>query len=159
MRRWELHAYERPHAMHMQMVANFNRDPKKGKPYTMDQFYIYQPQEHKNLPKNKYGAAAMALVEQEMFPYWALFCYKQLAQSAAGQAPSLLCYKSETAILLAPEQTQDGMTGLLIAVEEASNQQQTLESPCGSKLVTVLPKIPTKILAKEGVTLPIIQLI
>lgn len=159
LKRLELHAYERPQALHMQMVANFNRDPKKGKPLSIDQFYLYQPQELKNLPKARYGSAALALIDQEQFPYWALFCYKELVQGASGSPPELLCYQSDTAILLAPEMGENGMSGLLIATEEASEQVQVMKSPCGRQLTTVMPRIPTKIIAKEDVTLPIIGLV
>lgn len=159
LKRLELHAFERPQALHMQMVANFNRDPKKGKPLSIEQFYLYQPQELKNLPKAKYGSAALALIDQEQFPYWALFCYKELVQGASGSPPELLCYQSENAILLAPEINEYGICGLLIATEEASEQMQTMISPCGRKLTTILPRIHTKIIAKENVTLPIIGLV
>lgn len=159
LKRLELHAFERPQALHMQMVANFNRDPKKGKPLSIEQFYLYQPQELKNLPKAKYGSSALALIDQGQFPYWALFCYKELVQGASGSPPELLCYQSETAILLAPEVSEYGMCGLLIATEEASEQLQTMTSPCGRQLTTVIPKIHTKIIAKENVTLPVIGLV
>lgn len=158
MRRLELHAYERPHSLHMQMVANFNRDRKKGKPYSIEQFYLYQPTEHRNLPNGKFGAAAIELINQQKFPYWALFCYKELAQTAGAVPPAILCYQSDTALLLAPEQQKEGMTGLLIALEEASEQVQVMTSPCGSQLTTVIPRISTKIIAKENVYLPVIGL-
>lgn len=158
MRRLELHAYERPHALHMQMVANFNRDKKKGKPFSMDQFYLYQPLEHKNLPNGRYGAAAVALIEANLFPYWALFCYKELVQLASDTPPDLLCYQSETAILLAPEQKDGDMVGLLIALEEASGQSQVMTSPCGKQLTTIIPQIKTKVIAEEDRRLPIMGL-
>lgn len=158
MQQEELHFYERPHALHMQMVANLNRDPKKGRAYKIDDFCLYMSQEKRNLPDGKYGAAALNLISKGMFPFWALFCYKELKTTAQTAAtPSLLCFQSESAILLAPEQSQAGFTGLLIALEEAGDCRQELVSPCGKKLVTVIPPINTKFIAKEDVTLPILS--
>jgi hypothetical protein len=158
MRRLELHAYERPHALHMQMVANFNRDKKKSKPFSIDQFYLYEPIENKNLPNGKFGSAVVELININKFPYWALFCYKELVQLANENPPELLCYQSETAILLAPEIKNDHMFGLLIATEDASGQRQLMVSPCGKTLTTIIPEIRTKVIAKEDVYLPILGL-
>jgi hypothetical protein len=158
MHRLELHASERPHALHMQMVANFNRDKKKSKPFSIDQFYLYQPVEHKNLPNGKFGAAAIELISRQLFPFFALFCYKDLVQLADQTPPELLCYQSDVAILLAPEIRDDQMFGLLIAVEEAGGTHQIMHSPCGKSLTTIIPEIKTKVIAKEDVFLPILAL-
>lgn len=153
--RLELHAYERPHAAHMQLVANANRDKKKQKAYSMDQFYLYQPTESKNLPEAQYGAAAAELIKLNLFPSWALFCYKDLVSRAGRRPPELLCFKCDTAILIAPEPVEGGYKGLLIALEEASGALLQMESPCGQKVKLSVPYIPTKVIAKEDVILPI----
>lgn len=155
----ELHAYERPIALQSQLYVNNHRDPKKSKAATLEDFYMYQPRENKNLPRSRFGAAAMALIQAEKFPYWALFCYKDLAAAATGSAPELLCFTSETAILLAPEKTEAGYTGLLIALEEAGNQRHIMRSPCGKTFITEIGHIHTKVVAKEGATLPRIDFI
>jgi len=153
----ELHAYERPISMLAQLTASMNIDKKKQKRPTIEQFYLYQPIETKNLPEARYGAAVKELIKQNIFPAWGLFCYKDLVYRAGSVAPELLCFMSDTAILIAPTKTPTGYKGLLIALEEASGETLEMKSPCGQTVNLTIPYIPTKVVAKEDVTLQLVM--
>jgi len=154
LRRFELHEYERPHALHMSMIANFNRDPEsQSEAFSPENFFLYEASENGNLPDNRYGAAALALIREELFPSWALFCYKDLSARSSGAIPPILAFISEDAILLAPIAVDDGFKGLLIAKEKASDQWIAMESPCGKKEMLYVPRIDSKIVANEDVIL------
>lgn len=154
MNQLRLHEQERPLGLMMSIQANLNRDPKKrSKPYTAENFYLYQPQDEKDIPKQRYGAAAMALIEQKQFPAWGLFCFKELAAAASGPPPAVLGFIGDNAMLLGPEKTPTGYKGMLIATEEASNQIIDVQSPCGLKMKMLVPYISTKIEAKEVIGL------
>jgi len=145
---------ERPGALHMSMVANYNRDSKKqSKPYSMEDFFLFQPRQDQNLPAGRYGAAAMALISARQFPAWALFCYKELSSAGDQTPPVLLAFQSENAVLLAPMAVPGGFKGMLIAQEEAGEQWVKMTSPCGREVELFVPYIETKVVAKEDVIL------
>jgi len=154
MQQYELFAYERPIAMQTALHANLNRDPKKRqKPFTAEDYYLYQPRDEQDLPAGRCGAAALELIKQGKFPSWALFCYKELATGADKKPPALLAFISESAILLAPIKTQSGYKGMLIATEEASERYLPFEAPDGSIIEMWVPKVDTKYIARDNVTL------
>jgi hypothetical protein len=157
MMRMELHAYERPIALQTQLTANMNIDKKKHKKLSIEEFYVYQPIETKNLPEARYGAAVQALIQRGEFPAWGLFCYKDLVSRAKGNPPDLLCFRSDEAILVAPVRVEIGYKGLLIALEEASGEAMVMTSPCGQQVTLSIPFIHTKIIAKEDVVLPLVN--
>jgi len=140
-----------------QLTASMNMDKKKHKRPTIEQFYLYQPIETKNLPEAQYGAAVKELISRNLFPAWGLFCYKDLVYRASTRPPELLCFKCDTAILIAPTEVTNGYKGLLIALEEASNQTLQMESPCGRKVNLNVPYIHTKVIAKEDVILQLVK--
>lgn len=150
----ELHNIERPMALNTQILVNANRDPKRQrKPHAIEEFYLYQPREQRDLPPGRCGAAALKLSEAGMLPSWALFCYRDLAASASGAAPPLLAFISEEAILLAPVKVDGGFKGMLIAQESAGGKQIRMESPCGRSETLQIPDIPTKYIAEDNVIL------
>lgn len=151
--RLEMHMLERPLALQTQIYVNGHKDPKKSKPAKIEEFYLYQPTDIKNLPSGRNGAAALSLIQQNQFPLWALFCYKELASSANASPPELLCFKSDTAILLAPQMHTSGYSGMLIALEEAANKVHVMRSPCGKIFTAKIGAINTKVIAQENVTL------
>lgn len=154
LRRLELHEYERPHSLHMAMVANHNRNEEsRSEPFSPEDFFLYQPNDQENLPDHRYGAAAIALIEDDLFPSWALFCYKALAARSGGVAPPLLAFMSEDAILLAPIPEGNGFKGLLIAREAASEQWVLMKSPCGKEETLQIPRIGSKVIASEDMVL------
>lgn len=151
---------ERPQAQITQMLYNANTS-KKAKALGIDKFYLYQPEEAKNVAAPRYANAAMALVKMGLFPSWALFCFKDLtAQSNELTPPEVLCYQSDSAILLAPRLDFDARTvhGLLIALEESSQKNMTLVSESGDKIVAQMPHIPTKVVAEDDVTLTVLAI-
>jgi len=150
----QLHANERPIALQTSLIANINRDQKKQrKPYGPEDFYLYQPRENQDLPAGRCGAAALALIEQRLFPTWALFCYKQLASGASNHPPALLAFISDDAILLAPTKTDSGYKGMLIVREAASDNWHEFKSPCGRTEVLYVPKVSTKVMAQDDIIL------
>lgn len=154
----ELHMSEQPVAMITQSLANINRDQKKKpKPYKLEEFFLYQPRELRNIPDSKSGSAALKLIALNLFPSWALFCYKELAAAASVPPPALLAYICEDAILLAPEKIGSSVSGMLIAMESASNKKLVLTSPCGDSITVRLPNVHTKVIAQEDVVLQLIN--
>lgn len=103
-----------------------------------------------NLPEPKYGAAAMALIERQQFPHWALFAYPDLkARANDAMPPEVLCLQCEDAIVLAPSIEGRNMTGMLIAARTASEKTRTMTSPCGKEVMVRLPVITGKFEADE----------
>lgn len=141
-------------ALHTQVLVNQNRDPKRQrKAHSIEEFYLYQPRDQRDLPPGRCGAAAMEMVKKGILPPWALFCYKDLASSASGEAPPLLAFVSEDAMLLAPIRVDTGFKGMLIAQESAGGRWITMESPCGRSETLYIPEIPTKFVAEDNVIL------
>jgi len=150
-----LHEEERPIASLTSLTANVNRDSKKQrKPYSLDQFCLYQLQEDKNLPSYVYGSAAISAHKLKMLPNWALFCFKDLASTASKEyEPSNPVLLAEDALLLHPVKGPNGWKGLLIAQESASGKVRTFRNVDGEKFELAVPIIETKVVAIEGVTL------
>ena len=130
-------------------MVNQNRDPKKGKPVKMDDFYLYEPVDAKHLPSGRYGAAAVAMAKEGQYPAWALFCFKQLSTSASGGVPALRAFIGSDCMLLAPVRAPGGYTGLFIATESAGGQVREMKSPCGRAVTLKIPLVETKIVAEE----------
>ncbi len=147
------HNNEAPIALLTSLTANLNRDAKKRRePYTIEDFFLFQPKDFKDGPAQSYGSAAMALVELELFPSWALFVYKALKESSEGNAPSLLAFICEDAILLAPrENHENSIKSMFIGLESASGARRKMKSPCGLEVYMQLPKANGKAFAEEDV--------
>ena len=151
-----LHMQERPVAMITAMMANQNRDPKKRTtPYSMEDFYLYQPKELKDLPAARYGSAAMSLLKDGLFPTWALFCYKELAAAGDAPVPALRAFIGEDFLVLAPKEVDGHIRGLLIAQESAGSGTRSAMSPEGDRIWLDVPEIKTKVIAEEDVSLRI----
>ena len=103
-RRERLHEYERPIAMLAVQQAEMHRDTKKRKkPFTIEEFCLYGEATLKDMPDLRYGAAAKALLERKLFPYWALFIYKDLVNLSDTTVPPLeLALIGSDCIILAP---------------------------------------------------------
>lgn len=153
LRQKELHENERPISMLASILVNQKKDPKKGKPVDMSDFFLYQPREAAHLPSGRFGAAARALAKAGQFPAWGLFCWKELSQGAAGEPPLILAYIASDCMLLAPVAVPGGYTGLLIATESAGGQVRDMMSPCGAVVTLKIPHVETKVIAEEDVTL------
>jgi len=152
------HINEAPVALLTSVISNSNRDPKRRKePFKMDDFFLYQPRDEKNIPTSVYGSAAMALVSNNLMPAWALFVFKDLKEAADGPPPSLLAFMSENAIILAPMLYDNKVKGMIIALESASEKRIEMKSPCGRKIYLEMPLINGKFYAQEDVVLTLIN--
>ena len=146
---------EIPTAQICSILANQNRNPKKkSKPYNFKDFCFFKPVQDKDLPKGRYGSAAMTLIQKGSFPSWAMFCIPELKESAiVNYIPPEIALISEDAILLHPVQTETGYVGFLIARESASKQSRIFLKDDGTEISLKIPNIETKIVALEGVIL------
>ena len=145
---------EKPVALLTTQNANLNRDTKRKKqPFSMEDFYLFQPLEDKNLPAERYGAAAIWLATKEMFPSFALFCFPELRKNAGKQAPTVVAYLHPSAVLLAPTETPEGLKGLLIVESVVSEQVITMRTPCGKEATVVIPSVRDEVAAEEDITL------
>lgn len=123
----------------------------------MQDFFLFEPRDERNIPTNVYGSAAMALIEQNMLPSWALFVFKDLKEAADGSAPTLLAYVCDDAMVLAPVHFMNYVKGMLIAKHSASGQRRMMSSPCGKSIYLEIPVINSKFYAKEDVEIPVIN--
>jgi hypothetical protein len=150
----EAHYAERPISLLAAQQANLNRDEKKRRqPFDMDDFYLYQPNELRNAPAERYGAAAFWLVQNGMYPSWALFCFPELNKNRGKNVPTLIAFLHPSAMLLAPTMREDGVVGLLIAEECVSNSEVTMRSPCGQEIQVKIPAVTDEVAAQEDIIL------
>jgi hypothetical protein len=159
-RQEELHNYERPIAYLAYQQAEMNRDRKKNRrPGKISDHYFYENQELSNMPEPRYGAAAMAMIKDGLFPPWALFVYKDLKERAGDALPpEVLCLQCEDVLLLAPDIDDMSVTGMLVAAGSASEGTRTLRSPCGIEVDLVVPKLSGMVEAIEDAELRLIRL-
>ena len=154
----ELHQAEAPIALLSSLFANANRDSKKKKePYKMEDFFLFEPRDIRNIPTSVYGSAAMALAEKGLLPSWALFVFKDLKEAADGSPPSLLAYVCEDVVVLAPVHAGRSLKGMIIAKQSASNRKRRMTSPCGRSIYLQIPLIDGKFFAREDVELDLIN--
>lgn len=155
-RQKKLHELEAPVALQTSLIANTNRDPKKTKkPFSMEDFFLYQPRDTQNIPKSSYGSAGMKLLEMGLLPAWALFIYRDLKQSAAGSPPQLLAFLHKSAIILAPLVKTNTVKGMLICEDKVYNTKIEMQSPCGQSIQVFIPKLEGCFIALENVELEI----
>ena len=149
-----LHEAELPIALNTAVYANSQRDPKsQKKAFSASDFAFYQPIDDSG-PSSYYAACYMSLLKNKKLPTWALFCYKDMADSDRGLTPGpVSALMAEDAILIGPRNTELGTTGLLIALESASGQVRDFKDADGNIRTLAVPSIETKIVAKEDVVL------
>lgn len=137
------------------ILANQNRDPKKsGKPLTFLDFSFYKPRDGENSANYVYGSAMLKMAKERRLPPWALFCFKEVTQSASqSYKPEVCALVAEDALLLHPVKTSDGWEGMLIAVESASEKTRLFTDDNGRKYTLRVPYIHTKAICEEGVVL------
>lgn len=153
-----LHQLEAPVTLLSSLFANSNRDSKKHKkPYTMNDFFLYQPKDDKDIPTGVYGAAAMRLVESREFPLWAYTFYKDLKSAANGPAPTLLAFSHKNAILLAPVIKEKTIKGMLISEDVVSGQVIEMTSNTGLTYSLQIPVQKSRYIAEENVELLIVN--
>ena len=152
------HMDEAPVSLLTSVFANSNRDPKKKRtPYKMDDFFLYQSKEDRNIPSAVFGSAAMELIKMKMFPKWALFAFKDLKESANGRPPSILAYIGVDIMILGPVIDDGQLRGMIICQESSYDTRRQLCSPCGAGLEVLVPRYSGKIYAEENVSIQILQ--
>lgn len=155
-RKRQLHEEEAPIALQTSLLANSNRDTKKKKePYVMEDFFLYQPREDKNIPTSTFGSAAMELIKRKIYPSWALFVFKDLKQSASGPPPSLLAFMGDNVLLLAPIVKENTVKGMLIANESVYGETVEMTSPCGKTITAVIPTLIGRYSAEENIEMQV----
>jgi len=153
-----LHALEAPTAQLSSIFANANRDSKKKRePYKMQDFFLFELKEDRNIPTGVYGAAAIELSIQNLLPPWALFVFKDLREGADDTPPRLLAYIADNAILLAPSHGEKTVRGMLIAKHSASKARIRMTSPCGKSILVDMPLVSDKVVAQEDVELSVVN--
>jgi len=121
----------------------------------MDDFFLYQPREERNIPTAVYGAAALELIKRKQYPPWALFVFKDLKEAASGEPPALLGFIGEKALLIAPILKGNSVRCMLICNEQAYGQELLLTSPCGQSIKVYIPVLTGRYTAVENIELEI----
>lgn len=112
---------ELPHAQHMALLANINRDPKKSKAFQASDFAIFQRKEEDvgKVPP-EVAAVALALRHEGKTPQLLLAAWPQVLASAseAGRAPDIRALHSDDNEIwvLAPAWEGANIRGGLVAV-------------------------------------------
>ena len=157
-KRREHHINESPIALLTSVYSNSNRDPKKKRePYKMEDFFLFQDAEDRDIPSAQYGSAAMELIKNRSFPQWALFAFKALKEASNGRPPELLAYIGEDVMVLAPVIDGKELKGMIIGRESAQGKERKLQSPCGQEIKILVPRIMGKVFAEEGASMHILR--
>lgn len=158
MRRQELHENERPIAFSLWQNAEIHRDRKKKKqPYRIEDFYLYADAEKLDLPASRFGSAFRELIRLKLCPNWALFVYNDLMKADVGPIPEEIALISPYCIILAPSVTDSTVSGMLIALEEASSSITEFTSTSGGVVTLKVPPIKAKAYADEEAVLNILR--
>ena len=151
------HLHEAPVALLTSTLANSNRDPKKKRePYKMEDFFLFQDKEDRNIPSATFGSAAMELVKQKKFPQWALFAFKALKEASNGRPPSVLAYVGEDIMVLGPIIDGKELMGMIICKESAYGKERAVVSELGEELRIQVPRFKGKFYAEENIAMYIL---
>jgi hypothetical protein len=134
------------------LTANLNRDTKKSRtPYKAADFCFFANSAERNDPDEINAAAYFALLESKQLPTWALFIYSEMKKMRTSmEAPEPLAAIGDGFLLLAPEQVNGGIEGLLIAEKRVSGQ--VVEIKIGRiKAKITCPEFEEMLLAREHV--------
>jgi len=142
-------------AMVSALLANQNRDPKKNKkPPGWEDFSFYKPRLGGNSANYVYGSAMLEMAKRRTLPSWALFCFKEVTETASSAyTPTMCAFVAEDAMLLHPVRKGEGWEGMLIAMESASEQPRVFVDDDGNRHHLHVPYIHTKAVAQEDVVL------
>jgi len=152
LRRRELHEQEIGVANLTALMANVNRDAKKTKtPYKAADFCFFASDAELNNPDEINAAAYFELIEKKLLPSWALFIFSEMKRIRSSIAPpDPVAAIGDGFLLLAPEATNGGMEGLLIAQKRVSGQ--VIQVTIGrSKVKVTVPEFEEMLLAREHV--------
>lgn len=123
----------------------------------MEDFFLYQDIEDRNIPSAVFGSAAMELVKMKAFPQWGLFAFKALKEASNGRPPEILAYIGEDVMILAPVIDDKELHGMIIGKESAKGKTRELTSPCGRVIKVLIPRIDGKFYAQENVSMHIVR--
>ncbi len=134
-----LHALEIPIAQLCALTANMNRDPKKQKkPYSVEDFTFFSAKEESK-PERRAAMAYMTMVERKTLPAWALFCLGDFKDGKGQTYPTDPAVVGDGMLLLAPQENDNKLKGLLIAEQKVSGKQLEVEWE-GHKMLVSIPK-------------------
>jgi hypothetical protein len=116
--RERMHDQERPTAMVSALLAN-------------SQLSFYKPRNGGSTANYVYGSAMLEMAKKRRLPGWALFCFKEVVETAsAAYVPAMCAF-----------------------VAEASEQERVFVDDSGAKHVLRVPHVHTKVICQEDVIL------
>lgn len=119
-----LHAMELPTAQLCAMTANLNRNEKKQrKPFTVTDFCFFISGDDESKPEARAAIAYWTLVDRKKIPSWALFCLRDFSAGKGKTYPTDPAFIGEGLILLAPQETEQGLRGTMLAEQRVSGKQ------------------------------------
>ena len=87
-------------------------------------------------------------------PQWALFCFRELKETADfGYTPAYPALIAKDCLLLHPTRSGSDWTGMMIACESAGGQVREFKDVNGKAFTLKVPPVHTKFVAEEGVIL------
>jgi len=93
----------------------------------------------------------MQLINEGRMPSWALFVFSEMKGNHKGQpAPTPLAAIADGFILLAPEQRNGGLEGLMLATSRVSGQKIEVDVN-GTKAWVNVPAFQGSVVAREHV--------
>ena len=138
------------------ITANMNRDPKKQKkPYTVEDFTFFGASEESK-PEYRAAMAYMTLLEPDELPGWALFCLNDFKSAKGKTYPTDPAVIGDGLILLAPEENENKIKGLLLAEHKVSGKQVTVKWEGHTMLVSV-PSFDGFVVAKADEELTVLR--
>jgi hypothetical protein len=133
-----------------------NRDPKKQKkPYTVEDFTFFSASEESK-PEYRASMAYMTMVERGTLPAWALFCLNDFKGGKGNTYPTDPAVVGDGLLLLAPQENENKIKGLLIAEQRVSGKQLEVEWEGHSMLVSV-PKFDGFVFAQADIEITILR--
>lgn len=121
-RREQAQLQEMPIAQLAALLANINRDPKKGKPFSLQDFQLFaQEQKAERRLSAEVAAVALALKHDDKAPPLLVSCWNEVLASAADgtRMPQVRALHSddEAVWVLAPVWEATGIRGGLVLVK------------------------------------------
>ncbi len=126
----------------IQAESNRNKETKP-EPFKLQDFCFFADTTETPKPPSAAGAAMLALLEQDLFPYWAINgpWLEDLEREGKGvDPPHRLCWAAEDAILLAPwRHDSSHWSGMLIAMASAAGQVRHFYDEKGESIILEVP--------------------
>ena len=146
--RKEAHLHERPVVQLTSLMYNMNRN-KKSKSLVEKDLYQFASIEDLELPDGKFGASMLRAINENLFPNWGLFVYKDLARSADSVAPQVYAAMCSDVVVLAPEYDGVYLSGLYLISESAGGTKRQLITNDNTIYTVEIPKAKVKYVAEQ----------